>query len=164
MPIAQGDPAPEFVLPADDGTQKSLADLAGPDKRAILLAFFKTGCPTCNMAFPVYAELERRYGDAVPVVAVSQDSLGRTVPWLRGHGFAGLALDDESDRYQVSAAYHVQTVPSLVLVEDGQVAASSEAWDREQVNAWARLLGEVTGRTTDPVSSPNDGRPAFKPG
>ncbi len=162
MPLPPGAPAPSFDLPSADGGRRSLSDLTG--RGPALLAFFKTGCPTCQLAFPVYGELERRYGDAVPVVAVSQDSLATTAPWLEAKGFAGPALDDASDRYAVSDAYAVTTVPTLVLVEDGKVAATSEGWDRDRANAWARQLGERTGRDTSPVSTEGDGLPSFKPG
>ena len=136
MPLAEGAEAPAFTLPAGDGTARSLAELTagGP----ALLAFFKTSCPTCQLAFPVYGELERRYGDVVPVVAVSQSPLGTTVPWLAAHGFAGPALDDERGGYRVSARYRISTVPTLVVVVDGRVSVTSEAWDRDRANAWGR--------------------------
>lgn len=131
---------------------------------AALLAFFKTTCPTCRLAFPVYGELERRYGDVVPVVAVSQSPMDVAATWLAEHGFAGPVLDDEAGRFTVSAAYQVGSVPTLVLVEDGRVADTSEAWDRDRVNRWAFELGTRTGRSTAPVSTEADGRPLFKPG
>lgn len=163
MPLPPGAQAPSFELPSShDGAARSLADLTG-DGPAVL-AFFKTGCPTCQTAFPVYAELERRYGDAVPVVAVTQDALSETIPWLQDKGFAGTALDDASGGYAVSEAYEVSTVPTLVMVEDGRVLAFTQAWDRDTVNAWARQLGERLGRETSPVSTEEDGRPAFRPG
>jgi thiol-disulfide isomerase/thioredoxin len=163
VPLPPGTEAPTFELPSSDaGAPRSLGDLTR-DGRAVL-AFFKTGCPTCQLAFPVYGELERRYGDEVPVVAVSQDSMAKTVPWLEDKGFAGTALDDESDHYAVSRSYAVTSVPTLVMVDDGEVVATSQGWDREAVNDWARRLGEMTGRETSPVSTEGDGRPAFKPG
>lgn len=162
MALAPGTHAPDFDLPAAGGGRRSLGELSGDG--AALLAFFKTGCPTCQLAFPVYAEIERRYGDAVPVVAVSQDSLDKTVPWLEEKGFAGEALDDHSDHYAVSEAYEVAVVPTLVLVDGDVVVATGEGWDRDRVNALARQLGQRTGRDTSPVSTEGDGRPAFKPG
>lgn len=162
MPLPPGAPAPSFDLPSAGGDRLSLSDLTA--RGPALLAFFKAGCPTCKLAFPVYAELQRRYGDAVPVVAVTQDPLPTTLPWLEDNGFAGPALDDASDAYAVSDAYGVTTVPTLVLVEDGKVVSTSEAWDRDRANAWARQLGERTGRDTSPVSTEGDGLPLFKPG
>jgi peroxiredoxin len=163
MTVAVGTKAPTFSLPSSEAAPRSLTDLiaGGP----VLLVFFKTSCPTCVLAFPVYGELERRYGDVVPVVAVSQDPLLATVPWLRSHGFGGIALDDSSGGYAASAAYGVQVVPTLVLVDaEGRVAAVNEAWDRDGVNELAARLDQHTGRLMGPVSTPEDGRPPFKPG
>ncbi|MDP8976550.1 MAG: TlpA family protein disulfide reductase [Actinomycetota bacterium] len=162
MPLPPGAEAPAFELPSSHGATRSLDDVTGGGPA--VLAFLKTGCPTCQMAFPVYAELERRYGDAVPVVAVSQDDLAKTVPWLEDKGFAGEALDDQSDDYAVSEAYAVTTVPTLVLVDGNTVAEVSQGWDRDRVNHLARQLAERTGRDPSAVSSEGDGRPAFKPG
>lgn len=162
VPLTEGVVAPRFTLPSSDGAPRSLDQLTAGG--AALLAFFKSTCPVCTLAFPVFGELQRRYGDAVPVVAVSQDPLSTVVPWLSDNGFNGPALDDASEGYAVSKAYEVTTVPTLTLVDDGSVVASSEGWDRDRVNAWARELGERTGRDTAPVSTEDDGRPAFRPG
>lgn len=163
MPLPADADAPRFTLPGGDGAPWSLADHTSAGN-AVLLAFFKTSCPTCQLAFPVYGELARRYGDVVPVVAVSQSAMATARPWLEEMGFAGPVVDDETNRFSVSAAYQVRSVPTLVLVEQGRVAATSEAWDRDRVNEWARVLGERTGRDTSPVSTEADGRPVFKPG
>lgn len=162
MPLPAGAVAPDFSLPDAAGSARTLADLA-PGGTA-LLAFFKTSCPTCRLAFPVYGELARRYGDALPVVAVTQTTMADTLAWLDEVGFAGPVLDDEQGRFAVSAAFQVRSVPTLVLVEDAKVAATSEAWDRDRVNAWAEELGRRTGRDGSPVSAEGDGRPVFKPG
>lgn len=162
MPLPVGADAPPFSLPDADGVPRALADLAPGG--AALLAFLKTSCPTCRLAFPVYGELERRYGDALPVVAVTQTTMATTVAWLEEMGFAGPVLDDEQGRFAVSSAFGVGSVPTLVLVADGTVAATSEAWDRDRVNGWARELGRRTGRDGSPVSTEADGRPVFKPG
>lgn len=162
MPLPPGTEAPAFTLPDRDGAPRSLADLtaAGP----ALLVFFKTSCPTCHLAMPVIAELERRYGDAVPVVCVTQTSMGATLPWLAEAGFSGPVLDDEQGRFSVSRAYGVQTVPTMVLVDGGRVAATTQGWDRDRMNGWATDLGTRTARETTPVTTEADGRPVFKPG
>ncbi len=162
MPLAPGSDAPPFALPADDGSERSLEDLSagGP----VVLAFFKTSCPTCRMSFPVYAELHRRYGDVIPVVPVAQDPIDDAAPWLDQAGFKGLFVEDHSSDFATSDAYEIQSVPTLVMVEDGKVVATGEGWDRERANAWAVDLGERTGRETGPVSVKTDGRPPFRPG
>jgi peroxiredoxin len=160
--LRTGSAAPSFSLPDATGVATTLAGLtaAGP----VLLVFFKTTCPTCGLSMPVVADIERRFGDAVPVVAVTQTAMATTGPWLHEAGFAGVALDDEQDHFDVSRAYDVQTVPTLVLVEDGRVVASSEGWDRDRMNGWATDLAGRTGRDASPVSTESDGRPAFRPG
>lgn len=163
--IAPGSPAPKFVLPArGDGRDRlSLDELisSGP----ALLAFFKTSCPVCALSFPVWGELARRHGDAVSMVAVSQDPLGKARPWLDDVGFDAPVLDD-SDGYAVSAAYDIDTVPTLVLVDRaGEVVASSEGWDRRRANAWDVELAELSGRpSAGPLSADGDGRPPYRPG
>lgn len=163
MALEPGMPAPDFRLPGSDAEPHSLAELTsdGP----ALLIFFRSGCPTCRLAFPVYGEMARRYGDAAAVVAVSQDPVLQVGPWLREHEFSGPALDDSADGYAVSVAYDVQTVPTLVLVgSDRTVAMVAEGWDRDWANRFARALGDATGRSVAPVSTEGDGLPVFKPG
>jgi thiol-disulfide isomerase/thioredoxin len=130
-----------------------------------VLAFFKTGCPTCQLSFPVWGELARRYGDAIPVVGVAQDPPAVAGPWLAERGFPGPNVDD-SDGYPLSRAFAVDVVPTLVLVDgDGTVAEVGEGWSRDAANAWDERLAAATGRPSPgPVSEDEDGLPAFKPG
>ena len=162
MPLATGAGAPPFTLDDGEGTPRSLADLtaSGP----ALLMFLKISCPTCQLAMPVVADLERRYGDAIPVVAVTQTEMAKTRPWLDSMGFAGAVLDDESGRYAVSRAFDIQTVPTLVLVDGGRIAGVGQGWDRDRMNDWAADLGARTGRDGSPVTIEGDGRPSFRPG
>jgi peroxiredoxin len=163
MPVAVGDKAPFFELPAGDGSTRTLSDLtaAGP----ALLAFFKMSCPVCKMSFPVFGEMGRRYGDVLPVVAVSQDPVDQARPWLDERGFDAPVLDDARGNYAVSAAYELDTVPTLVLVGDGgEVLEVLQGWDREKVNGLAARLGDLTGRDGGPVSTPEDGLRPFRPG
>jgi peroxiredoxin len=161
MPIPVGTKAPSFRLPARDGAPRSLDDIGTP----AVLAFFKTSCPTCKLAFPVFGELERRFRGAADVVAVSQDPMLQATQWLGELGFDGDVVNDSYGRYEVSRAYDVQTVPTLVLVgPTGEVDGVAEGWSRDGVNEVARRLGELTGRGGEPVSTPDDGLPPHKPG
>ena len=161
MPLAVGTQAPTFRLPAGDGEPRTLEQLGSP----AVLAFFKTSCPTCQLAFPVFGELERRFRGTASVVAVAQDPMLEAQPWLTELGFEGDVLDDSLGRYEVSRAYGVQTVPTLVLVNtEGEVDRVAEGWTRDGVNAVAARLGELTGGPTGPVSTPEDGLPPHKPG
>src|SRR5579883_1428369 len=71
--LEAGERAPEFSLRDDHGRTRSLRDLAagGP----VLLAFFKTTCPVCQLAFPFLDRIHRGQGSsAVSIFGVSQDS------------------------------------------------------------------------------------------
>lgn len=161
MPLAAGTPAPTFRLPSGDGEPRTLEELGSP----AVLAFFKTTCPTCQLAFPVFGELEHRFRGKAAVVAVAQDPMVQAQQWLAELGFEGDVLSDSYGRYDVSRAYGVQTVPTLVLINpDGDVDETTEGWTRDGVNALAARLGELTGGPTGPVSTPEDGLPPHKPG
>lgn len=164
MPIAAGSEAPDFTLPSSDGAPRALGDLTQADERPAVLVFFKTTCGTCKLSFPVFAELERRFRNASPVVAIAQDSMRAGRAWLDGLGFDGLMLSDEYAKYAASRAYGVQTVPTVVLVDKGTVEMVAEAWSRDAINGIAARLAELTGREAEPVSTPADGLPPFKPG
>lgn len=163
--ISPGSTAPGFDLPAlgADGERLGLDELtrSGP----VLLAFFKTSCPVCTLSFPLWGQLDERYGHAVNVVGVSQDPLAKARPWLDGLGFDAPVVDD-SDGYGVSRAYDVETVPTLVLVDKaGEVLAASQGWDRERANAWDADLAELAGvASPGPLTTVGDGRPPFRPG
>lgn len=133
--------------------------------RPTVLAFFKTTCPTCELSFPVWGELARRYADAVPIVAVSQDPEAKARTWLDRRGFDG-PVHDDTDGYPLSDEHGVTTVPTLVLVdEDGTPVHRSEGWSRDVANDWDARLAALAGvASPGPASTPDDGLPVFKPG
>lgn len=161
-PVAVGDSAPDFVLRGAHGGQRSLTEFiaTGP----ALLVFFKTTCKSSHIAIPLYGELERRYGDVVPVVAIAQDPGDVAERWLADQRFAGPVLADVPT-YDVSAAYGLLGLPTAVLVNsDGTVIESLVGWSRDAMNALAVRIGRLTARDERAVSSPDDGRIAFRPG
>ncbi|MGI9119559.1 MAG: TlpA family protein disulfide reductase [Acidimicrobiales bacterium] len=165
MPLQPGSIAPDFDLPArgDGRDHVSLGTLT--ENGPALLAFFKASCPTCQLSFPVWGELARRYGHKVAVAGVALDSLEVARPWLDERGFDAPVLDD-SDGFSVSGAYGLATVPTLVLVgSDGRVMAASEGWDRNRAKAWDAELAELCGQSSPgPLSTTSDGLPPHKPG
>lgn len=154
MTLAPGAVAPAFELPP--------VARAG---RPTVVVFFKSTCPTCKLAFPVYGDLARRAGDAATVVAVAQDPHAVARPWLDGLGFEAGVVDDSTDNYAVSRAYGIDTVPTAFLVgTDGRIVDVVVAWDREGINRLTEQLAELAGTDPAAVSTEADGRPAFKPG
>ncbi len=161
-PVAAGDIAPDFVLRGAHGGERRLADLiaAGP----ALLVFFKTTCKASKIALPLYGELDRRYGDVVPVLAIAQDPVEVAQPWLADQRFAGPVLAD-LPTYEVSASYGLLALPTAVLINrDRTVMEALVGWSRDAMNALAVRIGRLTARDERPVSLPADGRVAFRPG
>lgn len=147
--IQVGDPAPPVPgIAAGDGP--------------IGLLFFKVTCPTCQMAAPKVAAFERAYPGRV--VGIGQDPQDVLEAFARHHGMAIRVVEDPPP-YDVSNAYGVVTVPTLVVIgADGLVADRVEAWDREGFNrASARLAAEL-GTEPVAISEEGDGLPAFRPG
>jgi thiol-disulfide isomerase/thioredoxin len=121
----------------------------------VVLAFFKTTCPVCQLAAP---KVQALADSGVRVVAVGEDPPEALTRYSSGHGQHVPTLTEPAP-YGVSAAFGLETVPSLVRIgEDGTVVDVVESWDREHWNRFAVAAGG------DPVSDTGDGLPAFKPG
>ncbi|CAN5723365.1 hypothetical protein BH24ACT3_BH24ACT3_15960 [soil metagenome] len=87
-----------------------------------LVAVGKADCPTCTMVRPVLAELAAR--SAPPLTVVSEDD------------DAGLEL---------SYHHEIETVPTLLRVEQGQEADRIVGWDRTQWEAFTGADGLGAG-------------------
>jgi thiol-disulfide isomerase/thioredoxin len=121
----------------------------------VVLAFFKTTCPVCRLAAP---KVQALADSGVRVVAVGEDPPEALSRYSTAYG-QKVPTVTEPAPYAVSAAYGLETVPTLVRVgEDGTVTDTVESWDRKRWNRFAVAAGG------DPVSEPGDGLPAFKPG
>jgi hypothetical protein len=94
-----------------------------------LVAIVKRECPTCHLVAPVLADLADR---EVPLTVYSQDD--PTFP-------DGVKVVDDTD-LDVSFALDVETVPTLLRVEKGEIVARAEGWLRSEWEAltdWAPL-------------------------
>ena len=146
-PLEPTSPAPE--IPG--------VDLGSP--RA--LWFHKVTCPVCQLAAPVAQRLADAHADRV--VGVGQDPAPKLTGFSREFGTTFPVVADEAP-YELSRAYGVRIVPTLVLVEDGRIADVVESWDRDGYNRVARELADLTGSDAMTVSDPADGLPSFRPG
>jgi peroxiredoxin len=150
--LAPGDRAASLDLP-DATTGESLTDpwQDGP----VVLAFFKTTCPVCQMAAPKVQALS---DSGVRVVAVGEDPPPEIRSYADQHGQKVTTLSELSP-YPVSDAYGIDTVPTLFLVgEDGSVRDAVVSWDRDEWNRFAENAGGAA------VSEEGDGLPPFRPG
>jgi hypothetical protein len=104
-----------------------------------LIAVVKRDCPTCRLVAPVLSELRAA---GVPLTIFTQDD--PDFP-------PGLSPIDDTG-LEASWSLRIETVPTLLRVEDRRVAARTEGWQR---GAWERLSG-ITGLGA--------GLPAHRPG
>lgn len=147
--LRAGQRAPDFQLAkVSKGTaqlSKLLAD--GP----VLLAFFKSTCPVCQMTLPF---LERMHGGTAPhVYGVSQDDAATTREFSAEFGLTfPMLLDTEQSGYPASNDYGISHVPSLFLVErDGAIAWSQEGFNKRELAAVGDKAGVKLFRPDDDV-------------
>jgi len=98
----------------------SLADLKG---KAVILDFWATWCGPCQAEAPILDRLARRYRDR-GLVVLGVDTNDRSEDaerWARAHGLDYPILADDQ---RTSAAYGVESLPTLVLLSrEGKVVA-----------------------------------------
>lgn len=135
--LEPGTRAPDFRLVDLDGAPHGLRELlsSGP----VLLAFFKTSCPTCQFTFPF---LERLH-PALRLFGVSQDGADDTREFNREFGVTFPALLDRAEEgYPASNAFGISHVPSLFLIErDSVIGWTSEGFVKKDIAALAQRAG-----------------------
>lgn len=157
--IARGDRAPAFVLPSLAGGQ---VDLPGPAPLT-LLAFTKASCPTCRWVAPFLQGLHER-ARGLTVVGVASDPVDEVRAFAEELGL-GFPVAVESAPWEVSAAYGLTTVPTLILVDgDGTVLLASEGFARDDFLEIARTAGERSGTAPADPFPAGEAVPALRPG
>lgn len=122
-----------------------------------LLVFFKTTCPTCQLALPF---LDRLEGGELPVIAVSQDSPQATAEFQRAHGGGKVRteFDRAEEHYPLSNAFGISRVPSLFLVEaDGNISLAESGFQKTTFET----LGQRAGV---PIFKAEENVPSWKAG
>ena len=152
--ISIGSQAPDFELNDIDGKTHRLSDALalGP----VALIFYKGECPTCQFTFPYIQRIFSRVGKTVgwTLWAVSEDDPDETRHFKKQYGLGFDLLVDEYP-YQVSAAYGLQNVPAIFLIQpDGKITVSDHGFTKAALN-------QIAGFE---FFTPNDGLPAARPG
>jgi hypothetical protein len=96
-----------------------------------LVAFVKRGCPTCELVAPVLAEIAAK----AKLTVYTQDD--PTFP-------EGLSPQDDT---ALARSWHwqIETVPSLLRIEDGAEVGRSVGWQRGEWEAFTGLRGLGSG-------------------
>jgi peroxiredoxin len=162
--LTPGKTAPDFTLPALDGSELSLKEALA--RGPVLLAFFKISCPVCQYAFPFLQRIYQAYGRKnVTFAGISQNSKKDTALFLREYGVTFPVLLDDTKSYPVSNAYGLTNVPSIFwIAQDGEIEISSVGWARRDIEEINRKAAEATGNGPQPVFQPQERIADFRAG
>jgi len=112
--LAGGTSAPDFVLPARDGSTVRLSELRG---QVVMINFWATWCGPCRQEMPLLALLQSKYeplGFTLLAVNVEPDSAAAQ-DWLKGMAADLPVLFDRKNT--VAESFGVQGMPSSVFVD-----------------------------------------------
>jgi peroxiredoxin len=130
-----------------------------------LYAFFKTTCPTCELAWP-YLDRIRKIGESgrFSVVAVSQDDPETTAAFYRDLDIDVPTLYDP-EPWEASEAAGLTNVPAFFLVgRDGLIRDSAVGFEKHKMEEFAARAADLAGRPATALFSPGENVPAMKPG
>src|SRR6185312_6352272 len=126
--LEAGKQAPQFELPAMDGSTFSLQEALS--RGPVLAIFFKISCPVCQYALPYFERIYKAYGGGkLTIVGISQNNHRDTVEFVRKFGVTFPVLLDDTNTFPVSNAYGLTTVPTAFWIsEDGEIEISDVSW------------------------------------
>ena len=135
-------------------------------KGMVLLAFFRTTCPTCQLTLPYLQKLADAYKESgkLTVIGISQDREHETREFAAKYGINfSLVLDRELYH---SLIYGIAAVPTVYLVaSDGAVARKLVGWNRRIVNDLSVKVAAFAGIETPAVIvEDDDPAPAMRAG
>jgi thiol-disulfide isomerase/thioredoxin len=126
LAVEQGDAAPPFKAVDFDGRSVDFPAVAG-GKPAVVV-FWATWCPYCKAFMPYLKNIAADYAaQGVKVVTINAKEDGRGDPraYIRGLGFSPIAVANGDS---IAAAYGVQYIPGLMIVDGKGVVAYRRPW------------------------------------
>jgi peroxiredoxin len=130
--------APDFSLPARDGSAVRLSDLRG---QVVMLNFWATWCGPCRQEMPLLEQIHAKYeplGFTLLGVNVEPDS-APAKEWLKGTPVSFPILFDRENA--VSAQFGVEAMPSSVLIDrEGRVRHVHRGYKPGDESTYADLI------------------------
>jgi len=157
--IDPGTPFPPIALWDEKG------QIAEVPPGETLYGFFKTTCPTCELAWP-YLDRIRRIGEggSLSIRAVSQDEPETTRRFYEELGVRIPTLYD-AEPWTASETLGLAAVPTFLMVgSDGVLRDSAVGFQRDKMEEFAGLAARLAGRPPAALFSPGEDVPAWKPG
>ena len=152
--LSIGSQAPDFELPDINGLSHRLSDAIG--RGPVRLVFYKSSCPTCEFTFPYIQRMFSRVGKTAgwTLWGISEDDAAETRAFGQRLG-VGFDLVIDEHPYAVSAAYGLEFVPAMFLIqEDGTISVSESGFTNAGLNQFAGFEFFTAA----------DGLPAWRPG
>jgi peroxiredoxin len=162
--LEAGNQAPQFELPAMDGSRFSLQDVLS--RGPVLAVFLKISCPTCQYALPFYERIHRSYGKGkLSVVGISENDKRDTADFMKKYGLTFPMLLDDTKTFPASNAYQVTNVPTVFWIsEDGDIESSSVGWSRQEFEEIVKKAASANGEPPKPVFQPREQIADFRAG
>ena len=137
---------PGEVFPQIELETESGARFVPPESES-LYGFFKTTCPTSELAWPHFDRIRQIGGGGLATFAVSQDGRAETAGF---HSRLGVGLETlyDPEPWKASAALGLTNVPTFFLVGfDRRIRETVVGFQRQKFEDLARRAGELAGRT-----------------
>ncbi len=157
--LEPGKPLPSIALRDEKGRP------ASPPSHPALYGFFKTTCPTCELAWPYFDRVSKlAEGGRLSVLGVSQDDPPATASFCQSLGVSLRTLYDP-EPWPASARLGLESVPSFLLVgENGVLEDFAAGFQRHKMEEYAGLAARLSGRPVAALFLPGENVPAWKPG
>ena len=134
-------PASNFVLASQTGTEVSLSDFQG---QVVMINFWASWCGPCRQEMPLLEDLYQRYQDlgfTLLGVNVDEDS-SQAVDYLKEVNVSFPILFDTAN--EVSQAYDVVAMPSTILVaRDGTLRYIHQGYQPGYENEYQNQIREL---------------------
>jgi hypothetical protein len=167
-----GQPAPEIQLPLLDGAEFSLASYRG--KNVVMIDFWATWCGPCVEEMPALAEVAAEYaGQGVVFCALNQGEETEAIQKFLEEKALNImvGLDSSEPADSAGAAYGVQGIPTLVLIDKSGTVQSVHVGYRPDIKdvlreeldtllAGKTLVEEPPAAEADPSDKPADAAPS----
>jgi hypothetical protein len=154
---------PGTAFPTIELETESGARFIPPDGEA-LYGFFKTTCPTSELAWPYFDRIRRAASRALSVFAVSQDDRRETAAFNERLGVRLETLYD-APPWKASAALGLTNVPTFFLVgSTGRIRETAVGFQRPKLEALANRAAKLAGRRTSRIFRIGEHVPLIVPG
>lgn len=129
---------------------------------SVILAFFRTTCPACQLLFP-YLERIHAYYPIQQMYGISQDAEATTREFVARYAVEFPVLLDES--CYVSEEFGIDVVPTILWVEpDLSVGFLSSGFSKEDLNILGARIVKRHRQEPIQIAAADDGAPLVKLG